>query len=391
MVLLDEHAPVWARAHAVQTLNVDLHDETALLAAGQRIASQYGVSGVVTYMEHHVTAAARLAEQLGVPGNKPEAIAAARDKHRTRTLLAAAGVPSARSVLAPSEQDAIAYAAELGYPVVVKPRGMGGSAGVRRADTTRQVRDAYRTARSARVLGLENAGEQGVLVEQYLDGPEISVECVALGRGQVHVVAVTRKELGPEPAFEEVGHVVDSHEPLLANPRIQEVATAALDAVGIVTGVHHVEMRLLGGVQPHIIEINARLGGDLIPHLVRLATGVDLALIAAGLAVGEPIGPEDLQHTATGCAAVRFIYPAGTGQLSELTTPQVDASWLDTYTRTARPGQQVTAPPQATLLDRLVHIVVTGDTPQTCQDRIAQVERITTHTVLPTQATACVA
>ncbi|MFM9662966.1 carboxylase, partial [Streptomyces scabiei] len=78
----------------------------------------------------------------------------------------------------------------------------------------------------------------------------------------------------------ETGHLVDSSDPLLADSRIRQVALGALSTVGISCGVMHVEMRLTHQ-GPRIVEINARLGGDLIPHLVHLATGLNLPQIAA--------------------------------------------------------------------------------------------------------------
>lgn len=391
VALLDERPPAWAMTYAAVSRAVDLHDHEAVFAATRELGYRHEIAGVMTYMEHHVHLAARLAEHLHTPGSPSESVAAARDKHATRTLLAAATVPSARSLLVASEDAAARNAAELGYPVVLKPRSMGGSAGVRRADSEAEVREAFRAARFARALGLEATGEPGVLLEEYLHGPEISVECVVLGPGDVHVVAVTHKQLGPEPVFEEVGHVVDATDPLTSDPRIHQVATAALDAVGITHGVMHLEMRLIDGINPHIIEINARLGGDLIPHLVYLATGVNLPIVAAALASGQRVRALDLQHTRAGTAAVRFIYPSSSGRVVRLTLPSFYTSWLDTCTATAHPGDEVSAPPHATILDRLAHVVVTGDSPDICHDRLSLTIRNIDVTIAPTRGQACVA
>ncbi|NED87458.1 carboxylase, partial [Streptomyces sp. SID11233] len=64
----------------------------------------------------------------------------------------------------------------------------------------------------------------GVLVEEYLAGPEVSVECVT-HQGITTALAVTRKEVGFAPYFEETGHTVDAADPLLP-----EVAPVAIQA-----------------------------------------------------------------------------------------------------------------------------------------------------------------
>ncbi|MFI5702587.1 acetyl-CoA carboxylase biotin carboxylase subunit family protein [Streptomyces xanthochromogenes] len=342
--------------------------------------------GILTYCEGHVELAAHLTRQFSLPGNTPTTAVACRDKHLTRTLLAAAGVPSARSYLVRNADTAVEYSVLLDGPVVLKPRSLAGSAGVHRADTPQQVRNAFAAARNAALLGLEKSAAPGVLIEEYLDGPEISVECVVLGDATVHIAAITRKVLGDEPGFQEVGHLVDATDPLLADPQIHDVALTALNAIGATTGVMHVEMRLTRR-GPRIIEINARLGGDLIPHLVHLATGLNLPQIAADLAVGTD--PE-LTPTRSQSAAIRFLYPAVTGRVTTMYAG-LSASWLDTFEWTAEPGDHVNAPPHATLLDRLALAVVTGADPDTCHRRLQLTdERCGIHIQPDIVTTACV-
>ncbi|MFE0135423.1 acetyl-CoA carboxylase biotin carboxylase subunit family protein [Streptomyces sp. NPDC059037] len=387
VALLDEKPPAWADDHVELCLPVDLADGEAVSDAVETLAEDRGVAGVLTYMENHIVLAARLADRFALPGSTPAAMEACRDKHLSRSLLAAAGVPSARSYLVEDAETAVEYAVLLGGPVVLKPRSMAGSAGVRRADTLDQVRDAFQAARGAGLFGIERTGTPGVLIEEYLDGPEISVECVVLGHGTVHIAAVTRKDLGDEPAFQEVGHLVDATDPLLDDPQVRDVALGALTALGVSSGVMHVEMRLTGQ-GPRIVEINARLGGDLIPHLVHLATSLNLPQVAADLAVGAD--PE-LIPSQSQSAAVRFLFPAVTGHITAVHTG-IFASWLDRFQWTAAPGSHVTAPPRATLLDRTALAVVTGPDPDTCHRRLQLVEeRSGIHIQPDTATTACVA
>ncbi|MFJ5588262.1 acetyl-CoA carboxylase biotin carboxylase subunit family protein [Streptomyces noursei] len=389
VLLLDPEPPAWAWPYVDGAWGIDLHDEIAVMAALSHLVEHRGVVGVMTYLEHHVLQAAHLAETFGLPGIGTDAAAACRDKALQRTLLQDANVPSAASYVAETEQSAVDFAELLGYPVVVKPRAMAGGAGVRRADSPEAVRSAYHAARHATVLGLDEYARPGVLVEEYLAGSEISLECV-VGDGDVQVVAITRKTSGPPPAFDEIGHLVAADDPLLLDSTVITTAVRALEALAFGNGVAHVELRRTPQ-GPRIVEVNGRLAGDLIPLLVQLATGVSLPAAAAALAMGQT---PDLTQTRDRAAAVQFLYPTSNGILTRLHRRDATWPWLARF----RWGpwcveDRVLAPPYATIADRLAHWVVTGRNSWVCASRLQLFASTVTVAVSPMQtslSTACV-
>lgn len=307
VVLLTGTEPSWETPYIVDHAVVDLHDATALLAAGRALAARHELAGIVTWDEWNLVPAARLARALGLPANSVEVMRACRNKATARTLFARHGVPSAASMKARTLLEAGLATMTIGYPAVIKPTAFAGSIGVIRIDRPEELPAAFAFASAGASQSHEDTG---VLVEEYLDGPEVSVECVT-HRGVTTAVAVTRKKLGPAPYFTETGHTVDAADPLLS--QVAPVAAAAVKAVGITDGVQHVEMRLVGG-RPRLIEVNARIGGDMIGHLVRLSTGIDLPKAAAALACGRA---PDLTPTRRGAAGIRMLYPAASGTLTE--------------------------------------------------------------------------
>ncbi|MGW0844278.1 ATP-grasp domain-containing protein [Streptomyces sp. NPDC002787] len=388
IVLVDSEPSSWARPYVHREVTVDLADPEALAVAVKQLNEETTLGGICTYMEHYVVAAAQLAERFGLPGTSPASVAACRDKARTRRVFAEHDVASAVSHLVADEDAAVDAARSLGYPVVVKPRGMGGSAGVVRADTDAEVREAFRRASRETVLGLDAFAVRGVLVEEYLAGPEISAETVVLGHDDVRIVAITRKRLGAEPRFQEVGHLVDAADPLLGDATVAQTVIDAVQALGIERGVLHIELRLTAR-GPVLIEVNARPGGDLIPHLVRLATGIDLAQAAAALATSAV---PDLAPTHRRAAAVQFLYPPATGVVTHLSAPAAVRfeRWLDRLVWTRHPGDRVTAPPHASIDDRLAHWVVTGADRAESDWRIAQVfSQVTARIGASVHTTAC--
>ncbi|MFH9439234.1 ATP-grasp domain-containing protein [Streptomyces rochei] len=388
VVLVDAAVPDWATRYLAGHIEADLADAHDVAAAVKTFAADRDVCGVMTYMEHHVVTSAELAQQLGLPGSSPQAMAACRDKGVTRRLLDRHQVPSARALEAEDAVQAVVHAETIGYPVVVKPRAMAGSAGVVRADTASEVRAAYERASHETVLGLDQYGPAGVLVEEWLDGPEISVETAVLGSGEARILAVTRKLPAPAGTTQEYGHVVAASDPLLADAALARVIQGAVDALGLTCAVLCVEVMLTAS-GPRIVEVNGRLGGDLLPLLVQHALGIDLAQVAAALATGMP---PQLEPTAGGAAAIRFAYPETSGVLERIAFPPGlhALPFVERAVISQEAGTRVSAPPHATLSDRLAHWVVTGESEATCRELLDEVaSHLDISIATPAHAASC--
>lgn len=379
VVLISGAEPTWEREFLLDYAVADPTDQAALNAAGRALAERYEVAGVLTWTEWYLVPVARLARQLGLPTTAPEALQGCRNKHTSRSLFARHGVPSAASVSVRTEREAADAAALIGYPVVLKPAAHAASMGVIRVDAASELSAAYVFAAQTASHGVESTQ---VLVEEYLDGPEMSVECVTY-QGQTTVVAVTRKTVGMAPHFEELAHMVDANDSLLAD--VAPVAVAALDAVGITDGVSHVEIRIVDG-RPRLIEVNARIAGDMIGHLVHLATGVDLARAAADIACGRA---PDLLPTRGQAAAIRFVYPAYSGTLTArgVTKP---TGGVERVRFQRQPGDQLVLPQDGGNLftARIGFVITIGPTATAAQHRAQEAYRHLDVRVAPAAQTA---
>lgn len=369
IVLLENKPATWQTRYVAEYHQIDLGDPDALVRTAQELHRRAPLSGVMAYDELYVEPASQLALLLGLPANPPGVARNCRDKATMRQRFAAAGVPSAASHLVGSLDQARASADAIGYPVVLKPRALGGSIGVTKVAGPAELEAAYRVATEATCPGF--APGQGILVEEYLDGPEVSIESVVFD-GQVSVVAITRKQVGFAPFFEEIGHVVSCADPSPDDQAIRQVTLQAHRALGVTQGITHTELRVTSR-GPRMLEIGLRLGGDLIPYLAYLATGVDMAAAAAAVACGQaPL----LQPTRQRAAAVRFLYPAHDGLVRRLELAQADdpPPWLDQCAWVARAGDTVRLPPRG-FLARLALLVVTGDSAAQCAERLGLAER----------------
>lgn len=208
-----------------------------------------------------------VAAELGKAANPPGAVRLLNDKLAMRALLARHGVSAVRYACAPSWREAAALLDSFELPVVVKPTSLAGSRGVLLLRRPDQLTGWGRL--------LDGYGYRGpVLVEEYLRGPEFSVETISAG-GVHHVVGVTGKELGPPPLFVETGHVHPAPAAADRHAAMGELTVRLLDLAGYRNGPAHTEV-IWTAAGPRIVESQARVGGDRIFRLVELATGVDI-------------------------------------------------------------------------------------------------------------------
>jgi hypothetical protein len=209
-----------------------------------------------------------------------------------------------------------------------------------------------------------------VLVEEQLQGAEISIDSWVLD-GEVTPFVVAHKRVGFPPYFVETGHVVAAP---LAEPvwrQVKALVTAANLALGVDRCVTHTELMLTSS-GPRIVEVNGRLGGDLIPYLGQLThPGQSAGRIAAQVACGVRPGA---QPRATTIAGVHFVYPASDLRFERLVVPAGLRAepWLAELVELGTPGQEMRVPPAA-YLDRAGYAIVVGHDHATVSRRLDQV------------------
>jgi biotin carboxylase len=270
-------------------LHVDIEDPAAierLLAANH----EHPFSGVVATDDASVELASRIARDLDLPHNPPQAARLTRRKDLSRKALAAADVPVPEFRVIDLQQPIDTQLDRLEYPCVIKPLSLSASRGVIRADDAGALRAAC--ARIERILAGETTRDSfastHLLIETFVPGPEIALEGLLRG-GRLNVLAVFDK---PDPLdgpfFEETYYIIPSRHDENIRTRIIRRVEEACMALGLREGPVHAEVRINGG-DGVILEVASRtIGGDCA-RLLRFGAGQALEDLVISHAVGKPL------------------------------------------------------------------------------------------------------
>ncbi|NJN95012.1 MAG: ATP-grasp domain-containing protein [Anaerolineales bacterium] len=278
-----ELAEYW---HAPLGLQFDQPEEA--VQAITDFARQTPVQAILAVDDSATVLAALASEALGLAFNSSEAALAARNKHRMRQLLSAAGVPCPQFRLFDMTDEPTRVAAEVEYPCVVKPLLLSGSRGVIRADNSAEFETAFR--RLARLLASMQRvpGSTGILVENFIPGFEVALEGM-LDREQLQVLALFDK---PDPLdgpfFEETIYVTPSRLPISVQTAITDCAAQAAAALGLRQGPIHAELRV-NEAGPWLVEVAGRSIGGLCSQTLRFGPDISLEELILRQAVGMEI------------------------------------------------------------------------------------------------------
>ena len=235
-----------------------------------------GISGIISIASDIVVpTVCYVAEKLGLTSNSFESSFAQTNKFEMRKNFILNNVLSPRFVL--TDED---YSTEgFKYPLIVKPTDRSGSLGVMKISSVNDLNVAVRRAK-------EKSFIKQAIVEEYIEGPEVSVETISF-KGHHHIIAITDKVTTGDPHFVELEH----HQPsLLSDETLKAIKIEtfkALDALNVKYGASHSEFKVNSAGKAYVIEVGARMGGDFIgSDLIMLSTGYDFLKGSIEIALG---------------------------------------------------------------------------------------------------------
>ena len=242
------------------------------------VVEKYGIDAIVTAAtDKPLVMMARIAEKYGFPFFSVDTARWSTDKFLMKERFELGGIPHARGRLISKLEDA----EDLVYPVIVKPRDNSGSRGVKLCRDVEELRESIGEA-------LENSHLDSVLVEEYIEGPEYSIEGLHYD-GKSEVIQFTEKKTTEFPYNVELGH----KQPALLTDEQQETIREIVAKIGstlrFVNCPSHTELKI-NDRGFFVIETSPRLGGDYITStLVPLSTGINMEDQLLNIALGDSV------------------------------------------------------------------------------------------------------
>jgi hypothetical protein len=309
-------------------------DPGQLAAAVQGLSGQLGpVDRLLAVLEQLQVPLAQVREHLGIGGMDPATAANFRDKDRMKTVFEQAGVPCARHKLAVRAADALEFTERVGFPVVVKPPAGAGAKSTFRLDDPGDLNAWLETA--------PPTGEYPAQIEEFLTGDEGSYDSVMID-GQVVWDSVsdylpTPLEVLRHPWMQWVVRLPRE----ISGPQyagIRQVAPAALGALGLVTGLTHMEWFRRPDGSVAVSEVGARPPGAQITSMLCYAHDFDLYSAWPRLMIDGSFDPPERKWA----AGTVYLRGQGAGQVRgvhglDALPPAVTSLVVDS--RLPQPGQ----------------------------------------------------
>lgn len=341
----------------------NITDEEVML----RIAREEQIDGVIhPCSEVSMNVMGRINDELGLLGISRDTAIRATNKHLMRQAFEQGGAPSPKSFCSNDADEAWSlFVNELSHnTAILKPSRNSGSRGV--AKISRQTSKEDFASLFERAMN--ESRDRSVMIEQFIEGPEFSVEII-VWQGEPYVLTVTDKKTTEAPYFVELGHNQPSVFPEEMQARLKESAVAGVKALGLDNCAAHAELKMMDG-EPYLMEIGARLGGDFIStELTHLSTGVDMVAAAIDVALGNE--PDLRPKEAPKGVCIRYFTPHP-GRLAAINNREL---LNDSHVYDAEIYHQVgdMIPEVRSSLDRSGHVIVTDETAEAA---IHRAERI---------------
>jgi biotin carboxylase len=330
----DPQAPGFAFADSCIIADVYGADETA--AAAERYNRKVRkIDGVICVAADAPMTVAAVNKRLGLSGITPESAKLASDKLAMKERFLAAGVPIPWFSPVATPQALQRIAIERGRNLVIKPVDSRGSRGVQRVEQVQDLDKAFMLAR-------QHSPSERVMVEQYLDGPQVSTESIVVnGRCFTPGFSDRNYEYLEKyaPFFIENGGDLPSHLPQETQQKVKDVVAQAAQALGITNGSIKGDI-VVHNDEAYVIELAARLsGGFFCTREIPLNTGVDFVGCAIKVALGEAVTPEELEPREFTPVIQRYAFP-NPGRVVEVTGAEEAAKipGIADVIVTAKPG-----------------------------------------------------
>lgn len=294
---LDDELKRWL-THYEEVTNVT--DLQQVLRATKNIQAHARVDRLEATIEAHIMCAAHVREAAGIPGTSSRTAFLCRDKPAMKEVLRAGGVPCAASTSASTIAEVIAFAEQVGFPLILKPRDGAGASGATRVDQVSEIEPALRE------LGVQYG--KSVAVEEFLEGHEGFYDTLSMHGQVVHefvshyypnvLEAMRTRWISPQICATNRIDAASGYD------EIKALGRKVIDLLGIESSATHMEW-FYGPKGLKFSEIGCRPPGVRAWDLYNVGNDMDLYREWALTICGVRSGQKPSRRFATGMVALR--------------------------------------------------------------------------------------
>jgi biotin carboxylase len=279
----------------------DIKDIDKMIAIGQ----EHKIDGIMTHAVEIPQIVAKVAKKLDLPGIDPEVAERATDKLKRIKCFKENGISCANFETAKNLEEAEEKAEKIGFPCVFKPIDKAGARGVIKLNSIKEVKIAYEHT-------LKNTQENIILIEEFLDGKEISTESIVYNEN-IYNIGIgdrnyNRKKF--EPFFIQDGGQIPANLSPETTKNLIDQVELVIKAIGIDWGVAKGDFLIEEDGRIRVIEMAARTSGGRFSSIrVPLSNGINIIKLLILISVGEEIDLDELKPKFSRYVADRFILP----------------------------------------------------------------------------------
>lgn len=326
------------------------------------VVEKYGIDAIITAAtDKPLVMMARIAAKYGFPFYSVETAQWSTDKFQMKQRFELGDVPHAKGRLVKSVDETD----DMVYPVIVKPRDNSGSRGVKLCRTKEELEQSMAEA-------LEYSKLDSVLVEEFIEGPEYSIEGLHHD-GKSEVIQFTEKKTTEFPYNVELGHIQPANISDENKQRIREIVAKIGKTLKFENCPSHTELKINErGI--FVIETSPRLGGDYITStLTPLSTDVNLEDELLKISLGESINPHP---KAVQYSGVRFFSFEEGSVVKHTPNEEFVKGWphVVDFSFNLKEGEKVNRITSS--LNRYGHLILTAGNRESIEDAFVKYEKV---------------
>ncbi len=316
--------------------NVSTTDKEAVL----ELARKLKVDGIVCYASDPAAPTqAYVSEKLGLSSNPYSSVEILSNKDKFREFLSDNGFCTPKAMGFDSVEEAKKRLPEFRLPVMIKPVDSSGSKGVSVLSDPENL--------SAQVdLALGYSRSKRFIIEEYVEkyGYQIAGDGFSVnGKLVFRCFANEHFDIGSENKFVPIGESWPYNMPQRVHEKVHTTVQRAFDLLGLRTGAYNFDIRIDKDENVYLMEIGARNGGNLIPQVIKYATGIDMVKYTIKAALGEDCS--DLKMTEpSGFWSCYMIHSDIAGILKGVTLdPEFEKNNVVEFEMLSVPGEKIPA------------------------------------------------